>query len=168
MRVEAVEKIPERRKDESVVADAGASLAMKNFAAALESDDSLLALLAPLRGAGAEPTASPHTLSGDIILGFKQTDLGKQRQLQFLLVEKLIELLKEAGSNEALEARLCLSGGTPGNGAHEENALCIRLVSKGETAEQAMLRWGLGLAHLQQALLFTSRHLRMHLAQSEN
>jgi hypothetical protein len=28
-----------------------------------------------------------------------------------------------------------------------------------------VLRWGLGLAHLQQALLFTSRHLRMHLGQ---
>jgi hypothetical protein len=42
----------------------------------------------------------------------------------------------------------------------------IRLAAKAESAEQAVLRWGLGLAHLQQALLFTSRHLRMHLAQT--
>jgi hypothetical protein len=41
----------------------------------------------------------------------------------------------------------------------------VRLLAKGDSAEQAALRWGLGLAHLQQALLFTSRHLRQHLKQ---
>jgi hypothetical protein len=44
-------------------------------------------------------------------------------------------------------------------------AVGIRLAAEGESAERAVLRWGLGLAHLQQALLFTSRHLRMQLAQ---
>jgi hypothetical protein len=41
----------------------------------------------------------------------------------------------------------------------------MRLAAKGNTPEQAVLRWGLGLAHLQQALLFTSRHLRQQIAQ---
>jgi hypothetical protein len=42
----------------------------------------------------------------------------------------------------------------------------MRLAAQGDSAEQAVLRWGLGLAHVQQALLFTSRHLRMRLAQT--
>jgi len=165
MRVEAVDEIPERQGGESVAVDAAASLAMKNFATALESDDSLFALLEPPTGATAEGAPRGRVLSGDIALSFKQADLGKRRQLLFLVVEKLLELLKEAGSKEFLEARLCLTGGS---GKPGENALRIRLAGKGETTDQAMLRWGLGLAHLQQALLFTSRHLRQHLAQGRD
>jgi hypothetical protein len=46
----------------------------------------------------------------------------------------------------------------------KELELWIRLAAKGESPEQAVLRWGLGLTHIQQALLFSSRFLRLHLA----
>jgi len=39
------------------------------------------------------------------------------------------------------------------------------LEAVGDNGDQAALRWGLGLAHLQQALLFTSRHLRQLISQ---
>ena len=38
--------------------------------------------------------------------------------------------------------------------------LSIRLVAVGDTAQQAELRWGLGLARVQQALLFRARALK--------
>jgi hypothetical protein len=44
-------------------------------------------------------------------------------------------------------------------------ALRVDLEAVGDSNEQATLRWGLGLAHLQQALLFTSRHLRQKISQ---
>jgi hypothetical protein len=90
--------------------------------------------------------------------------------LHFLLIEKLIELLKEAGSQETLEATICLTSSAGAWIAERPNqkelAIWIRLSAKADTPEKAVLRWGLGLAHLQQALLFTSRHLRMHLGQA--
>jgi hypothetical protein len=108
------------------------------------------------------------------VLEFRQAELKCQRSLHFTLIEKLIELLKEAGSNETLHATLCLRststlGSDPGwqeKPNLKELELWIRLAAKGESPEQAVLRWGLGLAHIQQALLFTSRYLRLHLAQT--
>jgi hypothetical protein len=40
------------------------------------------------------------------------------------------------------------------------------LVGRGGTLEQAELRWGLGVAHLQQALLFLSRAVRQQKARA--
>ena len=42
--------------------------------------------------------------------------------------------------------------------------LDIRLVAEGSSAQQAELRWGLGLARVQQALLFRSRALKQQIA----
>jgi hypothetical protein len=44
-------------------------------------------------------------------------------------------------------------------------SLRIELEAVGNNGDQAALRWGLGLAHLQQALLFTSRYLRQLISQ---
>jgi hypothetical protein len=43
--------------------------------------------------------------------------------------------------------------------------LDIRLVAEGGSAQQAELRWGLGLARVQQALLFRSRALKQQVAE---
>jgi len=167
MRVNAVEKIPKRSAQaEPGAGEAPAALAMKNFVAAMESDDSLFALLEPMEGPAPDVAAGAHVFAGDAVLGFKQEELARQRSLQFMLVEKLIELLKDAGSIDTLEAQLCLAARNDNQGHQQHNALCVRLIAKGDSAGQAALRWGLGLAHVQQALLFTSRHLRQHLKQA--
>jgi hypothetical protein len=41
----------------------------------------------------------------------------------------------------------------------------VDLEAVGDSNEQATLRWGLGLAHVQQALLFSSRYLRQKISQ---
>ena len=43
-------------------------------------------------------------------------------------------------------------------------ALRITLTARGNSAEQARMRWGLGIARLQQSLLFVSRAMRQKLA----
>lgn len=175
MRVEVVEKIAVQTAGAGESArDAGAGLAVKNFLSAIDSDDSLFCVAQPLAGPAADKLAGSGVYSGDIVLEFREGEHSRQRSLHFLLIEKLAELLKEAGSKETLATTLCLTTASIaiGSTASEEKsgqrelAVWIRLAAKGESAEQAVLRWGLGLAHLQQALLFTSRQLRLHLMQT--
>jgi hypothetical protein len=169
MRVVAVEQILNRTSGAGVVpGDAPVSLAIKNFLGAIESDDSMFSLSEPMSGPSAEEPPGGRVYAADIILEFRQSELGRQRSLHFLLLEKLIELLKEAGSQESLEATLCLTSRKQESSNQKTHALWVRLAAKGESAEQAALRWGLGLSHLQQALLFTSRHLRLHMAQASD
>jgi hypothetical protein len=176
MRVGAVGEIPKGTGVAGVVGgNAGASLAIRSFLAAIESHDSLFCIGQPLAGPSADESGGVYF--GDIVVEFRQDELKNQRKVHFVLMEKLIELLKEAGSSESLETTLCLTSrsilasaeaGTPGSEAkpnQKELVLWMRLAAKGISPEQAVLRWGLGLAHLQQALLFTSRHLRQHIAQ---
>jgi hypothetical protein len=174
MRVESVGEMPKRTVGHGVVAgDAPTGHAIKSFLAAIESDDSLFCVAQPLSGPAADEAVGDRVYFGDIVLEFREAEKRCNRSLHFLLMEKLIELLKEAGSQESLETTLCLTSGSisvsaSGNPVmpnQKEYALWVRLAAKGGSAEQAVLRWGLGFAHIQQALLFTSRHLRMHLAQ---
>ena len=78
-------------------------------------------------------------------------------------VRRLVELwMKESGA-DTLSARLevlpCRLGAAAAKGA----AIRISLSARGETPEQARMRWGLGVARLQQALLFVSRAMRVKL-----
>jgi hypothetical protein len=173
MRVESVGEMPKRAAGRGEGAgDAAAGLAIKSFLAAIDSDDSLFCVAQPLAGPSADGAVGDRVYFGDIVLEFRELEYRSNRNLHFLLMEKLIELLKEAGSPESLETTLCLTSGTisvsaSGNAVkpnQKEHALWVRLAAKGDSAEQAVLRWSLGFAHIQQALLFTSRHLRMHLA----
>lgn len=176
MRVEVVENLEIMpRATERVVPDAAASLAIKNFLAALDSGDSLFCMAHPLAGPAADDSAGTRIYSGDIVVEFRESQHSRQRSLHFLLVEKLAELLQEAGSRESLVATICLTKASISVGKHasdeegvqKELALWIRLSAIGDSEGQAVLRWGLGLAHIQQALLFTSRHLRLHLTHTE-
>ena len=175
MRVEAVGEIPKRTGGAVVVSgEAAVGLAMKSFHVAIESDDSLFCVAQPLAGPSADESAGGRVYFGDIVLEFREAENSCNRNLHFLLMEKLIELLKEAGSQESLDTTLCLtpgsisisSSGSQDKAGQKGLALWLRLAAKGESPEQALLRWGLGLAHIQQALLFTSRYLRLHLAQT--
>lgn len=167
MRVEAVGEIPKRTGEAGVLPrEAAASLAIKSFLAAIESDDSLFCLAEPLTGPSGTESADGRGCTGDIVLEFRQAEMKHQRNLHFLLMEKLIELLKEAGSQETLRVTLCLTPRKQNQSDQKQLALGMRLAARGDSPEQTVLRWGLGLAHIQQALLFTSRHLRLHLEQA--
>jgi hypothetical protein len=156
MLVDAVESLPARDGAATPVRDdAGMERALRSFSTAIESDDSLFACEAPDPG-----VVGGGLCIGDFALSFRRAGLKKNRQLQFALVEKLVELLRVAGSSETLAARICLAPqGT-------DAVLQLRLEAKGHSTDQARLRWELGVAHVQQALLFTSRYLRQQISQS--
>jgi hypothetical protein len=154
MLVDVVESLAARDDQGALVSeDAAVDRALRSFSAAIESDDSLLECQSPAPG-----VVGGGLCSADFELRFR-AGLAKSRQLQFALVEKLVELLRAAGSAETLAARICLA--PQGTGA----ALRLRLEARGNSGEQARLRWGLGVAHVQQALLFASRHLRQQMSQ---
>ena len=160
MLVDVCQSLPERALSADVTADPGIRLAIQNFRTAIDSPGSLFSGEAPSVIAG-NNTGTDGSCSGDFVVRFRREDLAGQEALYFSLLEKLTELLKAAGS-DWLTATLCL---WPQGRSGEAVALRIRLEARGSSREQASLRWCLGVAHLQQALLFTSRHLRQQIGQ---
>jgi hypothetical protein len=156
MLVDVVESLSERDEGGVIVADdAGIERALRSFSAALDSQDSLFQCDA------VNPRITGDVLcDADFVLRFRRSELSANRGLHLAMVQKLVELLRGAGSAETLASRICLmkvAGGT---------ALRFRLEARGTGGEQARLRWGLGVAHVQQALLFTSRYLRQQMGQN--
>src|SRR6267143_2842603 len=161
MRVDVVERLPEHGAATGQAAE-GASLrlALQNFQSAIEGDDSLF--VSEFRGNWWMSRAGDGRgiWSGNFSLTLRSGDYGRDRGLYFQLIQKLIELLKDAGSQEVLMARLCLISAGKDESSPGVFSLGIQLEAVGDSNEQAALRWGLGVAHLQQALLFTTRYLR--------
>jgi hypothetical protein len=165
MRAEAVESLPVQETGTlPVLDDVAVNRALQNFFAAIESDDSLFAGEAAGGAPAGGTPGSGGVYSGDFVLRFRDASLAGNRTLHFSLIEKLIELLKEAGSADSLVASLCLSSHAAAEMKPAGLALRLRLEARGNSPEQAGLRWGLGLAQVQQALLFTSRYLRQQMA----
>jgi hypothetical protein len=82
------------------------------------------------------------------------------------VADDLIELLAKDPGGETLQAHLKLRRCHYRDGGRDGYCLAVTLSARGETSGQAELRWGLALARLQQALLFTSRVIRHYLAQT--
>jgi hypothetical protein len=161
MRVDVCESLSERDVAAAATADAGVSLALKNFLAAIEGDVSLFSCEASSPIPSNEAPAV-FSCRADLVLRFRGEDLAANKTIYFSLLEKMAELLKVAGSAEWLAASLCV---TPDSGGCSTRtlALRIRLEARGNSEQQASLRWCLGVAHVQQSLLFTSRYLRQQI-----
>ena len=69
-------------------------------------------------------------------------------------------LLDMETGGDTLAVEICVLRCTFGNAARPGYALRLILTGHGDTAALAELRWSLGVAHLQQALLFLSRTVR--------
>jgi hypothetical protein len=164
MRVDVVESLA---ASDAVVAvnDAGVNRALQSFTAAISSEESLFAaeMIHAVVMGGSD---GQEVCVGDWELQFRSASLASNRRLHFLLIEKLLALLKEAGSADSLAASLCLRSSSAADAKLGELALKLRLEACGNSVEQAGLRWALGLAHVQQALLFASRYLRQQITQS--
>lgn len=160
MRVAAVESFSQQEPAGSeAYSDVAVERALKNFAATVGGDDSLFTEENSLVYSGM--ASGQRTCTGKILLRFRDQRLMRNRGAHFSAIEKLSELLKQAGSADSLSAMIALSPSDDGG-----YAVQLRLEATGSSAEQAGLRWGLGLAHIQQAVLFTSRLLRQQLAQA--
>jgi hypothetical protein len=169
MRVDVVERFPEHGPATGEAAeDASVKLALQNFQSAMQGDDSLFVTEYGGNSRVNRAGDGRGICRGNFSLSFKEKEFGRNRGLYFQLIQKLIELLKGAGSQEVLMARLCLRSAGKIESSPGIFSLGIELEALGESGDQAALRWGLGLAHLQQALLFTSRHLRQLISQKKD
>jgi hypothetical protein len=168
MRIMVMENIPERAMvNAGAIEEPAVKLALQNFWNALQSDDSMFdgeeAGTGPVAGEG----DGPARCAGEFLVIFRDAELAGNRGMYFQLIQKLMELLKDAGPQEVMAAFLCLTSEKSKAIPKEALVLKIRLEATGESSEKAALRWGLSLAHLQQALLFTSRFLRQKTKQKE-
>jgi hypothetical protein len=141
---------------------------MAAFLVALNGDASVFCTVRTKTWADTDPS-QPVSNFGSAF--YSRTDLifadskFNSKEHQEDVVRRLVELWMKEPSAETFSARLemlpCRS--TFGRGPSEA-ALRIVLTARGETPRQAQMRWGIGMAKVQQALLFVSRALRMKTA----
>jgi hypothetical protein len=135
---------------------------LHNFLALVNSADSVFST-ARCRVWLEPETEEASEFACEIDVFFALEDLNAERSHYEGLCQRLLELLsRESGESVRAELRVrrCRFPTTGGNGY----CLALILRARGETAGQAEIRWGLGLAHVQQALLFVSRAIRQRLA----
>lgn len=141
---------------------------MGRFLEIINGADSLFASFAATAAeAAAQPgTSAPAGFGSSVMLVFADPTLNHQRdRYEHLAIQLSGLLLRE--SAEALTCELAVAGCEfP---AESKRGYCLRiaLLARGETTDQARVRWGLGLARVQQALLYCSRQIRLKLRDAE-
>jgi hypothetical protein len=78
-------------------------------------------------------------------------------------VQRLVVLWMRDTSGDTLSVRLEILPCAYGSEKKEGAALRLTLTARSTSAEQARVRWGLGIVRVQQALLFVSRAMRQKL-----
>ncbi len=141
---------------------------LRNFLVAVNSDDSVFSTVrckAWLEQAAAASGAEACEFISHVDLVFAPEPFNFERSRYHSLAPRLEELLSREPSPDALHLELhvrpCRFRATGRPGFY----LRILLSARGATSQQAELRWGLGLARVQQALLFLSRIIRQQIAQ---
>ncbi len=101
-----------------------------------------------------------YEFASQIRLVFAEPSHNFDRERYTVLSSSMKELL-ERDSASAARVVLRISPCDFPDQTRRGFCLGIRLVAQGNSAQQAELRWGLGLARVQQALLFKARTLRL-------
>lgn len=137
------------------------------FLATVNSDDSMFTTLrSQVRSGPAEslaPAAEAHEFTSRIALVFAREASNFERGHFQGLATQLAQLLERDSPADSLEVRLTVAPCRYLRLGRDGFHLLAALRATGATPEQAELRWGFGLARLQQALLFLSRVIRQHL-----
>ncbi len=134
---------------------------MRTFLTNVNTSDSIFATIGCKVWTAVEPANTEMEVFAsriDLIFLQEATNFGRGPHED--LASRLAQLL-ERDSGETLRAELRIS---PVEFAGEDRGFCLRMIlyARGATREQAEARWGLGLARMQQALLFVARELRHH------
>jgi non-ribosomal peptide synthetase component F len=108
--------------------------------------------------------ASEFGSSVDVIFSWQKHNF--ERSTYVSLAEGLRELLERESGADTLAAEVSVLRCEYQGSRSQGYALRLMLVGRGGTLEQAELRWGLGVAHLQQALLFLSRAVKQQKARA--
>jgi hypothetical protein len=144
------------------IAVARQHLPLRNFLSAINGAESPFATVsASLKydSSAAVSSGNAYEFASQVSLVFAETSLNSDRERYRNLSSSLKDLLERDPGNAVratLRISLCEFPGQNRSGF----CLEIRLVAEGDTTEQAELRWGLGLARVQQALLFRARTLK--------
>jgi hypothetical protein len=168
MRVEIVAEIASL-KDRFMPGRSGAfekvseSQVLADFRAAVSGKDSLFWLQDSVAGFPGQSGEVHGAYAGQFVIAFRRLDLSGDLNLYFLLLQTLQGLLKELSSSDALFATICVTPPATEKARARDPSLVLQLDAIGTTPEQAEARWGLGLVHVQQALLSASRLLAHHL-----
>ena len=136
---------------------------LRSFLAAVNGADSVFASVRCRAGQSDVTIPDSFEFSSSLDLVFADVDFNLDRNFALDSANRFAELLACDPSADFLSAavrvRPCFFR------AHDRPgfALNLSLRARGATPEQAELRWGFGLARIQQALLFLSRVVRHHL-----
>jgi hypothetical protein len=143
------------------VTPARAYLPLRNFLNSVNSAESVFATAAAAtecKSVAAIPSGEIHEFGSRVRIVFAVPSLNFDRGHYADLTAGLKELL-ERDSAESIRGLLRVSSCDFPEQNRRGFCLGIQLVARGESAKQAELRWGLGLARVQQALLFRARGL---------
>jgi hypothetical protein len=130
----------------------------------LNGKDSFLRLQDSVAGFVGRSGETHGAHAGQLMLTFRRLDLSSDQNLYFILLQTLQEVLKKASSSDALFVTMCVAA--PATERAREPYLILQLEAIGVTPEQAEIRWGSGMVHVQEALLSASQLLRKHLAKT--
>jgi len=144
----------------------GESQALASFRAALTGKDSFLQLQDFIAGFPGQSGDVHGACTGQFVIVFRRLDLSANPTVYSILAQTLQELLKKTSASDALFATLCVTRPATEEACASELSLVLQLEAIGSTPEQAEVRWGLGLMHVQEALLSASHLLRQHLAKT--
>jgi hypothetical protein len=143
------------------IAPARAHLPLRNFLTAVNSAESVFASAAAATECSAiavGPGGEIHEFGSQVCVVFAVPSLNFDRANYLELAADLKELL-ERDPADTTRATLRISPCDFTDQNRRGFCLGIQLVSRGDSEKQAEVRWGLGLARIQQALLFRARAL---------
>jgi len=143
-------------------------LALRSFLTLVNGSDSIFATVKAQTALSqdAAVASGAYAFASRVALVFARAELNFQRENYEALLMHLRELLEKDTAPDTLDAEFHIPFCYFHAAARAGHALAFHLRARGTTPEQAELRWGLGLARVQQALLFLSRALRQKTSQS--
>ena len=137
---------------------------LAGFLTAVNGPGSLFATLrAKVRD---EPNVQPGaecTFHSRVDLMFARAEFNFMPERFEDVVQRLVTLWMRDTSGDALSVRIEILPCAYGSAKTEGASLRLILTSRSASAEQARVRWGLGIVRVQQALLFVSRAMRQKL-----
>jgi hypothetical protein len=148
------------------IAAARQYLPLRNFLAAVNGQESIFTTASAATKSDLPAAVSAglaYEFASQASIVFAEPSLNWERKHYVDLSSGLKELL-ERDAADAVRAVLRISSCDFKPENRRGFCLSIRLVAEGSSAQQAESRWGLGLARVQQALLFRSRALKQHIA----
>lgn len=135
------------------------NLPLRNFLDSVNAPESMFASFGASASEipGEASAVNAGVFRSRVLLIYSELALNFQRDLYEQLAVQLAGLLlRESGDTLSCDLEVARCAFAAGEG----QCLRVALTARAASAEQARLRWGLGLARVQQALLYCSRQMR--------